>query len=113
MAWRLMLVMLAASGALALGGCVAGVAASAAGMAVRSAQGKPQSNEHLQPTARAACSAQAAQHGQVHIIDVEQRRVDRIVVWGTVTDAKQRRSFECGFTDRIAYFTLRPITPVR
>lgn len=113
MARRMVLVALAASGALAVGGCVAGMAASAAGMAVRSAQGKPKSNEHLRPAARAACSAQAAQHGAVHVIDVEQRRVDRIVVWGTVTDAKERRSFECGFVNQVTYFKLRPIASVR
>ncbi len=94
---------------LPLGGCVAGVAASAAGMAIRSAQGEPQSNQHLQPTARAACSAHAAQYGAVHIIDVEQRSAGRIVVWGTVTSVTERRSFECAFTDRIAGFKLRAI----
>ena len=110
---RMIGLMVAASGALALGGCVAGVAAGAAGMAIRSAQPEPESNEHLQPSARGACSAQAARLGKVHIIDVEQRRVDRIVVWGTVTDAKERRSFECGFTNKVTYFKLRPIKPVR
>jgi hypothetical protein len=94
---------------LPLGGCVAGMAASAAGMAIRSAQGEPQSNRHLQPTARTACSAHAAQFGTVHIIDVEQRSVGKIVVWGTVTDAKERRSFECAFTDKVTGFKLRPI----
>ena len=95
--------------ALPLGGCVAGIAASAAGMAVRSAQGEPQSNRHLQPSAQAACTAHAAQYGAVHIIDVEQRSTNRIIVWGTVTNSKEKRSFECAFTDGIAGFRLRAI----
>lgn len=95
--------------ALPLGGCAAGLAAGAAGMAIRSSQGEPKSNRQLQPTARSACSAHAAQYGAVHIIDVEQRSAGKIIVWGTVTDAKQRRSFECAFTDRIAGFKLQVI----
>lgn len=92
-----------------LGGCAATIAASAAGMAIRGAQGESQSNRHLQPAARAACSAHAAQYGAVHIIDVEQRSAGKIVVWGTVTDARERRSFECAFTDRVSAFKLRSI----
>jgi len=95
--------------ALPLGGCAAGLAASAAGMAVRSAKGEPQSNQHLQPAARSACTAHAAQFGTVRIIDVEQRSAGKIIVWGTVTGAAQRRSFECAFTDRIAGFKLQLI----
>ena len=98
-----------AAASLALGGCVASMAASAVGMAVREAQPEPKSNEALQPAARQACSDRAAPHGAVHVIDVEQRRIDRIIVWGTVDDGKGRRSFECGFTSRITYFRLRPI----
>jgi len=94
---------------LALGGCVASLAASAVGMAVREAQPDPKSNEALQPVARQACSDRAAPHGAVHVIDVEQRKIDRIIVWGTVDDGRERRSFECGFTTRITYFRLRPI----
>ncbi len=99
--------------ALPLGGCVAGIAASAAGMAIRSAQGEPQSNEHLRPAAREACSVHGAQYGAVHIIDVEQRSAGKIIVWGTVTDARERRSFECAFTARIAGFKLRVIKAQR
>jgi hypothetical protein len=95
--------------ALPLGGCAAGIAASAAGMAIRSAKGDPQGNQHLQPGARSACSAHAAQFGAVRIIDVEQRSPGKIIVWGTVTDATQRRSFECAFTDRIVGFKLQVI----
>lgn len=94
---------------LPLGGCVASIAASAASMAVRSAQREPQSNAHLKPAARQACTQRAAQYGAVHIIDVEQRRADRIIVWGTVTDAEERRGFQCHFTTGIADFKLRAI----
>ena len=94
-----------------LGGCAAGIAASAVGLAARSAQGTTASNEHLKPQAREACSAHAAQYGAVHIIDVEQRNASRIIVWGTVTDATQRRSFQCDFRTAITGFKLRPIRP--
>ena len=104
---------LRAAGALPLGGCVAAMAASAAGMAVQGARGQPQSNEHLQPAARKDCEAHAAQHGAVHIIDVEQRSVSKIIVWGTVDDGKQRRSFECSYGTKMTGFKLRAITPIR
>jgi hypothetical protein len=32
------------------------------------------------------------------------------VVWGTVSDARERHSFECAFTDKVTGFKLRPIT---
>jgi hypothetical protein len=110
---RILLSPLLVAGALSLQGCVASVAASAVGMAARSARGQPQSNEHLQSVARQACEAHAAQYGATHIIDVEQRSTSRIIVWGTVDDGKQRRSFECGFGTRITGFKLRAITPGR
>ena len=94
---------------LPLGGCVASLAASAAGMAIRGAQGTPESNAHLQPAARETCDRHAAQYGTVRIIDVAQSRVGLITVWGTVDDGTQRRSFECRFTDRITAFKLREI----
>jgi hypothetical protein len=97
--------------AAALSGCVASMAMSAAGVAAQAARGRPVSNEALQPQAREACSAQAAQYGAVHVIDVEQHRIDKIIVWGTVDDGKQKRSFQCDFGARITGFTLRPITP--
>jgi hypothetical protein len=103
------LILLTAVSGLALGGCVAGMVAGAAGTAVQAARGHLDSNAHLQPTAKAACSAHAARYGSVHIIDVEQRSVDKIIVWGTVEDGKQRRSFECGFKTAITYFKLRNI----
>ena len=64
-------------------------------------------NAHLKPHATEACTARAAQHGSVYIVDVEQRRADRIIVWGSVTDGQQRRrTFECHFTTRLATFKL-------
>ncbi|MEO8177006.1 MAG: hypothetical protein ABI626_10155 [Sphingomicrobium sp.] len=93
----------------ALGGCVAGMAASAVGMAVQSAQGQPHSNAHLKPTAEAQCSARAAQYGTVHIIDVQQYSPSKIIVWGTVDNGTARQSFECGFGTQISGFKLRPI----
>ena len=106
---RKMILLLTLAGALTLGGCVAGMVAGAAGTAVQAARGEPESNAHLRPTAKAECSAYAARHGSVHVIDVEQRSADRIIVWGTVDDGKQRRSFECGFRSAITYFKLRNI----
>ena len=97
----------------ALGGCVAGMAVSAAGLAAQSARGTPQSNANLQPAARQACEASAARYGAVHIIDVEQHGISKIIVWGTVDDGKQRQSFQCDFGTRITSFKLRPITSSR
>ena len=99
-----------AIGAFGLTGCVAGMAASALATAAAGARGEPQSNQHLQGAARAACSAHAAPYGTVHIIDVEQRTASRMIVWGTVNDGKQRRSFECAFGTSITNFKLRPIS---
>jgi hypothetical protein len=89
------------------------MAVSAAGIAAQSARGKTASNEYLQPQAREACSAQAAQFGTVHVIDVEQHSTSKIIVWGTVEDARERRSFQCDYGTRITGFRLRPITPRR
>lgn len=110
---RSMIMLLYAASGLALGGCVAGMVAGAAGSAVQATRGNAESNAHLQPTAKAACSAYAARYGAVHIIDLEQRSVDKIVVWGTVDNGRQRRSFECGFKIAIAYFRLRGINKSR
>ena len=95
----------------ALSGCLPMMAVSAASMAARAARGQPVGNEALQPQAREACSARAAQYGAVHVIDVEQHRVDRIIVWGTVDDGQQKQSFQCAFGTAITGFTLRPIAP--
>ncbi|WP_309662661.1 hypothetical protein [Sphingomonas sp.] len=104
--------LLLASG-LALSGCVAGMVASAAGMAVQGARGAPQSNANLQLEAKQACEAYAAHYGVVHVIDVEQHSISKIIVWGTVDDGKQRQSFQCDFGAKITGFKLRPITPGR
>lgn len=106
-------ILFAAASGLALGGCVAGMAVSAAGLAARSARGAPRSNESLQPEARKSCEAYAARYGAVHVIDVEQHSISKIIVWGTVDDGKQRRSFQCDFGTRMTGFKLRPIVPRR
>jgi hypothetical protein len=93
----------------AVGGCVPMMAASAVSMVGQAAEGRPVSNEALQPQARDACTAQAAKYGTVNVIDVEQHRANQIIVWGTVEDARQKRSFECDFGTRISAFKLRPI----
>lgn len=86
---------------------------SALGMAANSARGRPVSNEELKPQAREQCSAQAAKYGAVHVIDVEQRRIDKLIVWGTVDDGKVKQSFQCDFGTKITGFTLRPIKPMQ
>jgi hypothetical protein len=95
----------------AVGGCVPMMAASAVSMVGEAAEGRPVSNEALQPQARDACTAQAAKYGTVNVIDVEQHRANQIIVWGTVEDARQKRSFECDFGTRITAFKLRDIRP--
>jgi hypothetical protein len=106
---RILLLSLLVGSAPALGGCVAGMAVSAASMAIRSAQGQPQSNAHLKPAARNDCSVYAARFGAVHIIDVQQRSPSKLIVWGTVDDGKERRSFECAYGTSITGFKLRAI----
>ena len=94
-----------------LGACVPLMAVSAVDTLARSTQKAPVSNEALQPQARDACTAQAAQYGTVAIIDTEQHQVDQIIVWGTVDDGKQKRSFECDFGTKVTAFKLREIKP--
>ena len=108
-----MIPLLTAASALVLGGCVAGMVLGAAGTALQAARGQPESNAHLQPTAKSRCSDYASRYGAVHIIDVEQRSVDKLVVWGTVGEGEQRRSFECGFKTAVTYFKLRDIPGAR
>ena len=93
----------------ALGGCAA-QAALAAVQLVRSLpeQDRP-SNAHLKPAATEACTQRAARYGSVHLIDVEQRGPDRLIVWGSVIDAQRRRTFECHFTTSLVGFKLREI----
>lgn len=94
---------------LALSGCVAAMAASAVSMAATAAGGHPQSNEALKPQALNECSNRAAQYGTIHIIDVEQHSTSKIIVWGTVDDGKQKRSFECDYGTSVTGFKLRAI----
>ena len=108
---RLIPLFLVAACTPALGGCLPMMAASAASMAVQSAEGTPTSNAALQPQAHDACTAEAARYGTVNIIDVEQHRVNEIIVWGTVDDGNQKRSFECDYGTKISGFKLRPIHP--
>ena len=96
-----------------LGGCVASVAASALGAAVSAGRGTPKSNEGSNVAAVSQCSAQAARYGVVHIIDVEQRSINRLVVWGTAGAGEARQSFECAFGTKITSFRIRPIGPSR
>jgi hypothetical protein len=97
----------------ALGGCVPMMAASAVSMVARNAQGPVIGNEALQPQAREMCSSHAAQYGAVHVIDVQQYSVSKIIVWGTVDDGRQKQSFQCDFGTRITGFKLRPIPQAR
>ena len=91
----------------ALGGCALQAALLAADLAPQIQGPLGPSNAHLKPTATEQCTRQAAQYGSVYIVDVEQRRSDRIIVWGSVTDAQQRRrTFECHFTTRLSRFKL-------
>lgn len=103
---RLALLLLAAP---ALGGCALQAALVAAELARNLPEPQRPSNAHLRPTAVHACTQRAAQYGSVFIMDVEQRRPDRLIVWGSVTDPQRRRTFECHFTNALVRFTLREI----
>lgn len=92
-----------------MSGCVPMMAASAVGVVARGARGAPPSNSSLAPQAAAACTARAEPYGAVRVIDVEQDRVDQIIVWGTAGDGAARQSFECHFGTRVTSFRLRPI----
>jgi|SRR5687768_4864438 hypothetical protein len=94
----------------ALGGCAVQAALAAAELAPHIRGPLGPSNAHLTPTAVEACTQRAGQYGSVYIVDVEQRRSDRIIVWGSVTDAQQRRrTFECHFTTALTRFNLGEI----
>lgn len=91
----------------ALGGCAAQAVLAAAQLARYIPEPERPSNAHLKPVATQACTQRAAQYGSVYIMDVEQRRADRLIVWGSVTDAQQRRrAFECHFTTSLVSFKL-------
>jgi hypothetical protein len=98
----------------ALGGCAVQAALTAAelGPQIRGPMGP--SNAHLKVPATQACTQRAGLYGTVFVVDVEQRREDRIVVWGSVTDPRQmrRRTFECHFTTSLIRFKLgEPLPP--
>jgi|SRR5215213_4082548 len=95
-----------------LGGCAVQAALLAADLAPQIQGPMGPKNAHLRPQALRQCTQQAAQYGSVYIVDVEQRRADRIIVWGSVTDAQQRRrTFECHFTTRLGSFKLGQYLP--
>ena len=96
----------------ALGGCAVQAALVAAELAPEIRGPLGPRNAHLKPAAAQACTDRAAQHGSVYIVDVEQRRADRIIVWGSVTDQqRQRRTFECHFTTALSRFKLGDVLP--
>ena len=91
----------------ALGGCAVQAALLAADLAPQIRGPMGTKNAHLKPAALEACTQRAGQYGSVFIVDVEQRRADRIIVWGSVTDSQQRRrTFECHFTTALERFKL-------
>jgi hypothetical protein len=101
---------LVALAALPLGGCAAGIAASAVGAAVRAADRPDRApREDPGPVARAACTAQAAQYGNVKIIDVVYRSAAKVVVWGSVEGEGRRRSFQCRWDGKIVGFELKDV----
>lgn len=108
---RMFLISAAVGCVTALGGCVPMMAASAVSMAASGARGAPVSNAHLAPAAEAACRQRAAAHGAVHVIDVEQSRTNKIIVWGTAGEGATKQSFECHFGTAVTAFKLRPIAP--
>ncbi len=106
---RMILVPVMLGSMVALSGCLPMMAASAISMAASSARGRPTSNAHLAPAAEAACSTTAAQYGAVHVIDVQQASVGKIIVWGTAGEGAHKQSFECHFGAAITSFKLRAI----
>lgn len=107
---RRSIVPLLALGALPLGGCAAGIAASAVGAAVRAAD-KPDKppKEDPGPPARQACTVHASQYGTVRIIDVVYKSAAKVVVWGAVEGEGRRRSFQCRWDGKIVGFGLSEI----
>lgn len=99
------------AGSTVLGGCAAGLAASAIGAAMRSGEPQPSADPDQDRSAAEACRARAAQHGDVHIIDVERRSPSEVIVWGTIGADPDRRSFQCNYGETITGFKLRPIKP--
>ncbi len=114
---RRLMIPLLLGGSLALQGCLAGMAAGAVGAAVRGAQPneEPSFDPLVQERAIAACRTHAARSGSVTVIDVEPRRNQVVVVYGTVDGPPERRSFECSYgrNGRVSGFTLRPVSRQR
>jgi hypothetical protein len=96
----------------ALGGCAVQAALMLAELAPQIEGPMGTKNAHLLPAAEQACIERARPYGSVFVSEVEQRRADRIIVWGSVTDPyKRRRIFECHFTTKIARFKLGEVLP--
>jgi hypothetical protein len=96
----------------ALSGCVASIAAGAIGAAARGSQtGKNvyYNDEAVKLAAADGCRAQAARHGEVTIIDIEQQGATKVMVWGTAGDPGKRQSFECKFDRKVTNFKLRKL----
>jgi hypothetical protein len=107
---RSILPLLLGLGALPLGGCAAGLAASAVGAAVRAADRPDRApKEDPGPVARQACTAHAAQYGTVKIIDVVYKSAAKVVVWGSVEGEGRRRSFQCRWDGKIVGFELKDV----
>ncbi|HYW16330.1 MAG TPA: hypothetical protein VE891_09275 [Allosphingosinicella sp.] len=105
---------LVALGALPLGGCAAGIAASAVSAAVRAAD-RPDAppKEDPGPAARQACTIHASQHGTVRIIDTVYKSAAKLVVWGSVEQEGRKRSFQCRYEGKIVGFELNEVEPRR
>jgi hypothetical protein len=107
---RFLLAPLALAATVSLCGCLPMMAASAISTVATSARGPAVSNAHLKANAEAACTQRAAAYGTPYVIDVQQAKVNRIIVWGTAGDGASKQSFECHFSTAITAFKLRPIT---
>ena len=108
---RFRLLLLSPAIALPLCGCVAGMAASAVGLAADAAGPGGQNSKFMQAAARQACSAQAAQSGTVQIASVTQAKDGEIIVLGTVQGSSGLQSFECSFVTTVTGFSLKPVQP--
>ena len=84
---------------LTLGGCVAGMAASAVGLAADAAGPGGQNSKFMQ----------AAQSGTVQVTGVTQAKDGEIVVLGTVQGASGTQAFECSFVTTVTDFKLIPV----
>ena len=93
-----------------LGGCVAGMVASAVGMATSGQErGEPRNVEWMLVAARQACTAHASQYGAVEITRLKESGGNEIIVFGTVTGADGRSSFTCRFVTEVTGFEVQPI----